>query len=408
MLLAFPFSAKARKWVLGRIGVLAQMKKAIAPNDKVIWMHCASLGEFEQGRPVLEKLKEQYPSHKVLLTFFSPSGYEVQKYYSGANWVFYLPMDGPINAKRFLNIAHPSLIVFVKYEFWYFYLKKAKYRNIPLLLIAALVLKEMSFFKWHGGISRKMLTRFDKLFVQDIASKELLLPLGLENKIIVGGDTRFDRVIEIAADTRPIEKLNEFIDGRLSIVAGSTWSSDLTILSDALSGVDSNTLKLIIAPHVIDEANLVQIEKQFPGAIRYSNLLNGDADAFETKKQSAVLIIDNYGMLSRLYRYGTFGYIGGGFTKSGIHNSIEAAVYGIPVLFGPNYNKYTEAIGLVKNGGANSIASESELKQNLQLLIHNEDARKTAANKSKEFVGMHKGATNKILSYIQENRLLNN
>ena len=408
MLLAFPFSAKARKWVLGRIGVLAQMKKAIAPNDKVIWMHCASLGEFEQGRPVLEKLKEQYPSHKVLLTFFSPSGYEVQKYYSGANWVFYLPMDGPINAKRFLNIAHPSLIVFVKYEFWYFYLKKAKYRNIPLLLIAALFLKEMSFFKWHGGISRKMLTRFDKLFVQDIASKELLLPLGLENKIIVGGDTRFDRVIEIAADTRPIEKLNEFIDGRLSIVAGSTWSSDLTILSDALSGVDSNTLKLIIAPHVIDEANLVQIEKQFPGAIRYSNLLNGDADAFETKKQSAVLIIDNYGMLSRLYRYGTFGYIGGGFTKSGIHNSIEAAVYGIPVLFGPNYNKYTEAIGLVKNGGANSIASESELKQNLQLLIHNEDARKTAANKSKEFVGMHKGATNKILSYIQENRLLNN
>lgn len=405
MLIAFPFSAKARKWVLGRIGVLAQMKKAIASTDKVIWMHCASLGEFEQGRPVLEKLKEQYPSHKVLLTFFSPSGYEVQKNYSGANWVFYLPMDGPLNAKRFLNIAHPSLIVFVKYEFWYFYLKKAKYRSIPLLLIAALFLKEMSFFKWHGGISRKMLTRFDKLFVQDTASKELLLPLGLEDKIIVGGDTRFDRVIEIASDARPIEKLDEFIGGSFSIIAGSTWPSDITVLSNALAASD---LKLIIAPHVIDETNLAQIEKQFPGAIRYSNLLSGDAEAFEKNNQATVLIIDNYGMLSRLYRYGAIAYIGGGFTKSGIHNSIEAAVYGIPVLFGPNYNKYTEAIGLVRNGGAISIASASDLKQKIELLIKSEETRKVAANKSKEFVEMHKGATKKILSYIEENRLLNN
>jgi 3-deoxy-D-manno-octulosonic-acid transferase len=405
MLIAFPFSAKARKWVLGRIGVLAQMKKAIAPTDKVIWMHCASLGEFEQGRPVLEKLKEQYPSHKILLTFFSPSGYEVQKNYSGADWVFYLPMDGPINAKRFLNIARPSLIVFVKYEFWYFYLKKAKYRNIPLLLIAALFLKEMSFFKWHGGISRKMLTRFDKLFVQDNASKELLLPLGLEDKIIVGGDTRFDRVIEIALDARPIEKLDQFIGGSLAIVAGSTWPSDITVLSQALEKSD---LKIIIAPHVIDETNLVQIEKQFPGAIRYSNLLNSDADAVGKKNQASVLIIDNYGMLSRLYRYGTLGYIGGGFTKSGIHNSLEAAVYGIPVLFGPNYNKYTEAIGLIKYGGAISIASASELKQKIDSLVADENLRKSVAKKSSEFVGMHKGSTNKILSYIQENRLLNN
>ena len=405
MLIAFPFSAKARKWVLGRIGVLAQMKKAIAPTDKVIWMHCASLGEFEQGRPVLEKLKEQYPSHKILLTFFSPSGYEVQKNYSGADWVFYLPMDGPINAKRFLNIARPSLIVFVKYEFWYFYLKKAKYRNIPLLLIAALFLKEMSFFKWHGGISRKMLTRFDKLFVQDNASKELLLPLGLEDKIIVGGDTRFDRVIEVALDARPIEKLNQFIGGSPTIVAGSTWPSDITVISQALEKSD---LKIIIAPHVIDETNLVQIEKQFPGTIRYSNLLNGDADAVGKKNQASVLIIDNYGMLSRLYRYGTLGYIGGGFTKSGIHNSLEAAVYGIPVLFGPNYNKYTEAIGLIKYGGAISIASASELKQKIDSLVADEDLRKSVAQKSSEFVGMHKGSTNKILSYIQENRLLNN
>lgn len=408
MLLAFPFSAKARKWVLGRIGVLAKMKRVIAPTDKVIWMHCASLGEFEQGRPLLEKLKSQYPSHKILLTFFSPSGYEVQKNYSAANWVFYLPMDGPINAKRFLNIAHPSLIVFVKYEFWYFYLKKAKYRNIPLLLVAAIFLKEMSFFKWHGGISRKMLTRFDKLFVQDKASKDLLLPLGLEDKIIIAGDTRFDRVIEVASDPSPIDKLIDFANGSHTIIAGSTWPSDVTILAEALKDSLSKELKIIIAPHVIDEANLLQIEKQFPATVRYSSYLRNGSAADAQNSDATILIIDNYGMLSRLYRYGTIAYIGGGFTKSGIHNALEAAVYGMPVLYGPNYNKYTEAIGLIDSSGAISIASASALKEKISALLNNSEKLKAIGNNAKLFVENHKGSTQKILSYIQENRLLNN
>jgi len=369
-------------------------------------MHCASLGEFEQGRPVIEGFKAQGSGYKILLTFFSPSGYEVQKNYTGADWVFYLPMDGPRNARRFLEIVHPSLVVFVKYEFWYYYLKKIKYRDIPLLLISALFRKDMSFFKWYGGLQRKILSRFDHLFVQNPASKKLIDEIGLSTICSVSGDTRFDRVIEIAEKFEPIPAIEQFIGNNKAIVAGSTWPEDEEVLQKTFTALDSTSLKLIIAPHEISEKHLDDIKKLFPDSVFFSELKTSNP------VNSNVLIVDNIGMLSRLYKYGYLTYVGGGLRNGGVHNVPEAAVYDKIVLLGPYYQKYSEAVGLVMSGGALSFSNNKNnrimLKELIEALLKDKEEYNYRSKAAGNFVRSNKGATQKIIDFIQEKRLLTN
>ena len=393
------FNPKAKKWVDGRRNIFSSMREAIPPDQQVIWVHCASLGEFEQGRPVMEALKNQYSDHRILLTFFSPSGYEVQKNYPGADWVFYLPIDGPANARQFLEIVQPKLVVFVKYEFWYYYLKKIKYRQIPLLLISALFRKDMSFFKWYGGLQRKILSRFDHLFVQNQSSLELIREIGLDSISSISGDTRFDRVSAIAADWQPIRQIEQFADHNRLIVAGSSWPEDEVLLKTVMSQLEYTDIKLLIAPHEITEKHLSYLESLFPGAIRFSAMNSSPAS-------TRYLIIDNVGMLSRLYRYAWICFIGGGLRKSGIHNVLEAAVYSRPVFFGPNYTKYTEAIGLVANGGASAVTDADQMTLQLKELISQQSFYDTMAAAAGTFVDSNKGAVNLIMQYIQEKRLL--
>lgn len=396
------FNGKAKKWVQGRRGIFEKLQKAIAGNERIIWVHCASLGEFEQGRPLIEKLKEQN-THKILLTFFSPSGYEIRKDYTGADWVFYLPMDGAKTARRFLEIVKPSLVIFVKYEFWYYYLKKIKYRNIPLLLVSALFLEKMSFFKWYGAIQRKILSRFDHLFVQNQSSKQLIDGIGLADICSVSGDTRFDRVVDIAEKATSIPLVEHFVSNKKVIVAGSTWPEDESVLEKAISTFNDPLLKLIIAPHEINPEHIASLQKKFTGAVLFSQLSSGK----QLQTESNVLIIDNIGLLSRLYQYAAISYIGGGFGK-GIHNTLEAAVYGHPVIFGPVHHKFKEAIDLIEKEAAVTIHTAEELQTILQTLLNNETERERRGKQAKNYVYTNTGATNKIFNYIQEKRLLTN
>lgn len=396
------FNPKAKKWVTGRQNIFERLEAAITKGEPVIWMHCASLGEFEQGRPLIEKIKTTYPGYRLLLTFFSPSGYEAQKNYKGADWVFYLPADSPRNAKRFLEIVQPTLVIFVKYEFWYYYLKKIKYRNIPLILISALFRKDMSFFKWYGGLQRKMLSRFDHLFVQNKQSKDLVDELGLSAICSISGDTRFDRVIEIAENFVPIPAIDQFIGNNKCIVAGSTWKEDEEVLQKAFATINNTSLKLIIAPHEINEKHLSEIEVLFPTAVRFSSLSN------QSSVDNNCLIIDNIGMLSRLYKYSYISYVGGGLKTNGIHNVLEAAVYNKIVLFGPYYKKYSEAIDLVASGGGISFENATALKEIIERLLSTETEYFTRSKAAGDFVLSNKGATQKIIQFIQEKRLLTN
>jgi 3-deoxy-D-manno-octulosonic-acid transferase len=404
--IASPFNAKAKKWLKGRRHIFERLEKTITADDQVIWIHCASLGEFEQGRPVLEKLRTCYPDFKFLLTFFSPSGYEIKKDYDGVDWVSYLPMDGPQHAKKFLEIVHPSLVIFVKYEFWYYYLKKIKYRNIPLLLISALFRKDMSFFKWYGRLQKKMLSRFDHLFVQNETSKKLIAEIGLAPICSISGDTRFDRVIEIANKFEPIPVIEQFIGNSKAIIAGSTWVEDEKILQKAFALLSGDSLKLIIAPHEITESRLKEIKELFPGAVLLSQL---------TSSHSAItscLIIDNIGMLAGLYKYGYLTYVGGGLSSNGVHNVLEAAVFNKIVLFGPYYQKYTEAVGLVMSGGGLSFNNYKKdgrmLKELIEALLMDESEYNYRSKAAGDFVRSNKGATEKIIRFIQEKRLLTN
>ena len=396
---------KARLWIDGRKNIFKRLDAELRPdsyrdNDsELIWFHCSSLGDFEQGRPVLENLKSKFPDFKFLLTFFSPSGFEIRKDYKGADWVFYLPLDSKKNAKQFFDIINPSLVVFVKYDYWYYYLTECKKRNIPLLMVSAIFRKDQPFFKWYGDLHRKMLTCFIHFFVQDKGSAELLGSININN-VTIAGDTRFDRVSEIAENFKPIDEIEKFCSGSPVLVAGSTWPEDEKIIKDAI--VNFPELKIIIAPHEIHQEHLQQLEILFPEGILYSQL-----PTHNSPLKSNCLIIDNIGMLSRLYRYATITYIGGGFNK-GIHNTLEAAVYGKPVLFGPNYKKFNEAIRLIETGGGISVALGDQLSTVVKKLLNDKEELKLRSRNAFEFVTQNKGATKKIMSYIEENRLLTN
>lgn len=396
------FNEKANKWVKGRKGIFDRLRTTIPTGEKIIWMHCASLGEFEQGRPVIEQLKLKYPSYKILLTFFSPSGFEIQKNYKNADWVFYLPMDGARNAKQFLEIVQPSLVIFVKYEFWYYYLKKIKYRNIPLLLISSLFRKDKVFFKWYGAMQRKILSRFSHLFVQNAESKILIDKIGLSASCSVAGDTRFDRVIEIANSFKQLPVIEKFIADNKVLVAGSTWKNDEVMLKAASDFLTFNKIKLIIAPHEINPEHIRQIQSIFPKSLLYSSLPQLQ------KINADVLIIDNIGMLSSLYRYAWCSYVGGGLNRTGVHNIVEAAVYFKPIFFGTNYEDYREATALISLQGAFAVKDENELIVQLNQFILHTSLYTEASEQAGNYVKQNSGAVNIIVNYIQENRLLTN
>ena len=403
--LAVSFSSiwneKARKWIGGRKNIFEKIRLELKNSGfSTVWVHCSSLGEFEQGKPVMDKIKLLYPGNKLLVTFFSPSGYEIKKDYAGADHVFYLPMDSKRNAQKFLDIVKPSLVIFIKYDYWFYYLNEIKKRKINCLLVSAVFRQDQAFFKWYGSLQRKMLNCFTQIFVQNKRSKELLETIKV-NHCTVGEDTRFDTVIEIAEKFEPVPIIEAFIYNKRTIVAGSTWRKDEEVLQIAFNKLASPDIKLIIAPHEIHNAHLDELKQLFPTSIRFSELASHDSSL-----RSSTLIIDNIGMLSRLYKYAHITYIGGGFTKDGVHNVLEAAVYGKPVLFGNNYKKYREAVDLVKAGGAESFSDPGELYNTLMIMFKNESDYEAKCTASKKYVWGNKGAAEKVLNYIEINRLL--
>lgn len=391
-------NAKAKAWIDGRRGVFSQLEKQIHPNDKVIWMHCASAGELEQGKSLAEALKAAYPGYKLLISFFSPSGYTAGRKYETADLVCYLPLDTEANAKQFLDRVHPSLVVFIKYEYWYYHLKAISERKIPLLLVSAIFRKEQAFFKWYGGFFRKLLGFFTSIFVQDGESVEKLASIGITTGIVVG-DTRFDRVLKIREKSETLPLIENFTGNEPCFVAGSTWKEDEMMFTDLAS---RGLFKMIIAPHEINDGSIGRLKENFPGSVLYSALMHDPSCAAGKK----TLIIDNYGMLSRLYRYATITYVGGGFNKSGIHNTLEAAAWGKPVIFGPNYKKFREARELVINGAGFAVAGKAEFEQVIKKLSSDLTERNKAGEAAKKFVEANAGATEAIMDHIHRNRLL--
>ena len=406
---------KAKLWVEGRKKFPAIVNGSTG-NQKRIWMHCASLGEFEQGRPLLEKLRQQYPAATIILTFFSPSGYQVMKDYNGADYVFYLPMDGKTNAVKMIDTIQPSLVLWVKYEFWYFYLTELKKRNIPVLMVSGLFRQQQPFFKWYGAIWKKMLLSFTYFFVQNKKSLELLQTVGISSNVSITGDTRFDRVIEIVEKFQPLPHIEKFCGDSKVIVAGSTWEEDEEEWTHYVKSHPE--IKFIFAPHEINVENLKDVKREFPGAVFYSDFIAAidnppphvepvyGYDPPLLPQSSHLLIIDNIGMLSKLYHYADIAFVGGGFTEYGIHNVLEAAVYGKPVIHGPVYQKFAEAVELVELGAGIPISNALELEKVLNELWNDEALLKTKSESARKYVYSKAGATEKIMKYIQENRLL--
>jgi len=417
---------KAKQWVRGRKDIFEDIRRKINTNERYIWIHCASAGEFEQGRPLIEALRDKYESYKIILTFFSPSGYELRKNYNGAHLVFYLPADVGDNAKKFIELVKPKLAIFVKYEFWLGYLEQLRKHKIPHVLVAALFQPNQIFFKSYGGMFRDALKGFDKLFVQDENSCELLKSIGVTN-CVLSGDTRYDRVIEIAKAAEPVPLMERFVQGAKQVmVAGSTWAEDEKLLHDWHK--QSPDWKLVIVPHEVNREHIQDLKKRFgANCILWSELvssadgggpdffgiggglveerLGGKSTPVPTKGRDTpasgghdalldkrVLIVDTLGLLSRLYRYATACYVGGGFGK-GIHNTLEAAVYGKPVAFGPNYKRFREAEALVQTGGGVSVRSAKELLAGTKAFVNDANAYRQACDAAARLVGQGSGAT---------------
>jgi 3-deoxy-D-manno-octulosonic-acid transferase len=391
--LASLFNKKAKLWVEGRIGIFEKLRTEIGEQKNIVWFHAASLGEFEQGRPVMEAFRQKYPNRKILLTFFSPSGYEIRKNYKGADFVYYLPIDLKKNVDRFLSIVKPELVFFIKYEFWFNFLRKLHKLQIPVFIVSANFRENQHFFKWYGGWFRKNLRHITGFFVQNQRSLSLLKSIGI-NQVIVSGDTRFDRVVEIATHPKKFPLVKEFVQDGFVILAGSTWPEDEKILHHLFSSNFAG-FKLIIAPHEIHEAHLLQIEKIFSNqkAIRFSKAGKKEISNYN------VLIVDGMGFLSSLYQYCHLAYIGGGFGK-GIHNILEAVTFGKPVVFGPQYKKFTEAVDLVEKGGAFTFQDESELKPLIGRFISSDNNYEKSSLVCKNYIETNKGATQKILKEI--------
>jgi len=386
------FNPKAALFVQGRKNGISNIRYALATEKRPrVWVHCASLGEFEQGRPVIEAVREQYPQYAIVITFFSPSGYEVRKDYKGADHVFYLPVDTLRNATDFLDILNPTLCIFVKYEFWYFYLSAIAARQIPSILISAVFSGEQGFFKWYGSLFRQMLHSFTHIFVQDDGSEALLQSIGIGN-VTVSGDTRFDRVIKAAQNTVELPVAEAFCDGYKILVAGSTWRDDEKFLHKVLPLLPQGW-KMILVPHEVDGGHIAEIERLFEGETTLWSHAQENPDA-------RVLLIDTVGLLSQLYRFGSIAWIGGAFGKEGVHNVLEAAVYGIPCFYGPIYHQFIEANELIDAGGAYSISDPGTLISAIQDLEISGKYRQVA-NAARDYVLTGGGATPIVMDFLR-------
>ncbi len=384
------FNPKAQLWVKGRKSD-ELYTEARAKTDKWIWVHAASLGEFEQGRPIIELIKARFPEKKILLTFFSPSGYEIRKNYALADKVAYLPADTPKNAKKLLETYAFEAAIFVKYEFWFNFMEAIYRYKVPLYFISARFRKQQHFFKWYGAWQRNRLKRVNHFFVQDKQSAKLLKEFDIQNVTIVG-DTRFDRVYQISRTALPDLLAERFLKGRRAFVVGSSWPADEDKLMKAIKHLPEE-MAVILAPHDISEKHLRNIERLSPFEIvRYSDFTESSA--------ARILLIDNIGMLSQLYRYAYLAYVGGGFGQN-IHNIQEAVAYGCPVLIGPNYGNFSEAVDLVELGGAFAIHNSSELIDIVNKICNNPDFREHASTICQHYVEGSVGATEKIMSLLQ-------
>lgn len=395
-----PFHKKARLMVRGHKEVYDVLKSNIDPDAEYLWLHAASLGEFEQGRPIIENVKANYPSYKILLTFFSPSGYEVRKNYELADVVCYLPFDRKSNVKRFLKLANPSIAIFIKYEFWYNYINQLHNLNIPTYMVSAIFRPDQIFFKWYGRSYRKMLGFYKCICVQDKTSEDLLHSINVTN-VEVCGDTRFDRVLAIKDSAKDLPLIEAFVkpennEKKCTLIAGSSWPKDEDIFIDYFN--KNNNLKLIIAPHEIHESHLRYIEDSLKRpSVRYSKATEQDIREYDC------IIIDSFGLLSSLYHYGQIAYVGGGFGV-GIHNVIEAAVYGIPVIFGPNFKKFREAQQLIQVGGGYSINDEDSFSVLMNEFLQYPEVLESAGEHAGKYVQEHAGVVDRVMKVLNLNR----
>ena len=391
--LAAIFNRKARKWVEGRRDwriVMANIAEKAGQRPKV-WVHCASLGEFEQGRPLIEGIKNAYPEVFVLLTFFSPSGFEIRKNYPFADAVAYLPGDTPRNARHFLGLFNPDLVVFVKYEFWFNLLNEIRTRQLPALLVSARFRPAQVFFQPYGIWFRQQLQAFSKIFLQEPLPSGLNHAIGVKTAVV--GDTRVDRVLQICAENREFQEIADFCKGYKVLVAGSTWSADEAMIAHLVTRPSFNGWKLIIAPHDVRQARLASLEQTIPlSACRHTDLINGRGKAAD------MLVVDHVGILSAIYRYGDIAYIGGGF-GSGLHNTLEPIAFGLPVLFGPKYHKFPEAVHLLASGGAFSIFDPAGMEAAFQFLT-DDTQREKASHAAQQYIRDNSGATPAILKEI--------
>jgi len=389
------FSPKIKLFVVGRKNVFTILEDKIKPTDKTIWFHAASLGEYEQGLPVIEKIKEKYPSHKIIVTFFSPSGYEVRKNNTVADVTLYLPLDTKSNAKRFLKLVHPELVFFIKYEFWLNYLKELETSKTPTYLISGIFRDNQMFFKWYGGFYRKALNAFTYFFLQNESSKQKIEALGFNN-VIVSGDTRFDRVNAILERDNSLDYIESFKNNQTTIIIGSSWPKDESLLIDYINQAPDD-VKFIIAPHNIKGEQISNLRTQ----ITKSSVLFSEKENQNLKVYN-VFIIDTVGILTKIYSYGTIAYVGGGFGNPGVHNILEPATFGIPIIIGPNYSNFAEAVQLVALGGCTVISNKEELKESLDLLITDTNLLQKKGQICKSYIQDNKGATNTIMQQVHQ------
>ncbi len=387
------FNPKMKLFVDGRKGVFEKIREKINPTDKTIWFHAASLGEYEQGLPVIEQIKIKYPEHKIVVTFFSPSGYEVRKNNTTADLTIYLPLDTKHNAQLFVELVHPEMVFFIKYEFWPNYLNELKKRTIKTYLISGIFRENQAFFKGYGGFYRNALNTFDYFFVQNENSKKLLESIGFTN-VKISGDTRFDRVVSILERDNSLDFIEQFKDQKTTIVIGSSWPKDESLLINYINSASAD-LKFIIAPHNIHKPEIDKLQTLITKkTILYSEKENQNLNEFQ------VFIIDTIGILTKIYSYADIAYVGGGFGNPGVHNILEPATFGVPIVIGPNYSHFAEATALVHQGGCVSISNQKELNETLDNLISNEDIQHEKGHICETFVQMNKGATVTILQNI--------
>ena len=391
------FSPKMKLFVDGRKSVFQTLIDKIQTSDKTIWFHAASLGEYEQGLPVIEAIKEQFPTHKIVVTFFSPSGYEVRKNNAIADVTVYLPLDTISNAKHFVELVHPEMAFFIKYEYWPNYLNELKKQQIKTYLISGILRENQAFFKWYGGFYRNALKTFDYFFVQNESSKTLLQSIGFNN-VKVSGDTRFDRVVSILERDNSLDFIEQFKDNKTTIVIGSSWPKDENLLVNYINQ-SSDDVKFIIAPHNIKSEQIQELKN----AVAKKTILF--SENMETRhalslQEYSVFIIDTIGILTKIYSYADIAYVGGGFGNPGVHNILEPATFGVPVMIGPNYSHFAEATALVNMEGCISIQNQTQLNEAFDLLLHNEDERLEKGHICSTFVQMNKGATQTIINHI--------